>query len=155
MRRWKSGRPSAFRQPEWKSQYSPTRERPFSAANLRIASRCASGEKPCPCSSVDSRTYATARSDDGSGSTPFLFVLHAEVPAAAEPPVGEPAREVGDLRMRLWDFCIGLMSYGPQAWRVVHETSIRGEGQVVTPLAADSAFKRRVLTGLSGSRLGE
>ncbi|HKG04526.1 MAG TPA: hypothetical protein VKB03_15210 [Conexibacter sp.] len=44
--RWNSGRPSALRQPEWKSQYSPTIVRSFSAANFTTAWRCASGEKP-------------------------------------------------------------------------------------------------------------
>jgi len=47
---------TAFFQPEWKSEYSATRPRPFSSAKRWIASRWASGEKPCPCSSVDSRT---------------------------------------------------------------------------------------------------
>jgi len=99
IRRWKSLRPSVLRQPEWKSQYSSTIVRSFSAANFVIAWRCASGEKPCPCSSVDSRTYIVARpAGAATSATNAPFACGGELVAATEPPVREPAGEVELLR---------------------------------------------------------
>jgi hypothetical protein len=86
MSRWKCGRASEFRQPECMSEYSPTTSRPFSSAKRRTAWRCASGEKPCPCSSVDSRMYATARGL-------AVGAVGEEPVSSPQPPVGEPAGE--------------------------------------------------------------
>jgi hypothetical protein len=64
-----------------------------------MACRCASGEKPWPCSSVDSRTYAAARAAGGVVSAIGVpFRLGGELAPATEPPVREPAREVELLR---------------------------------------------------------
>lgn len=63
--------------------------RPFSAASLQIASRWAPGEKPSSGSSVDSRIYVTALSVVGCSA------LYRKSLSAAQPPVGEPLREVG------------------------------------------------------------
>lgn len=61
--------------------------------NLRLsAPRCASGDKSCPCSSVDSRTYATARGDGSGGISLLAFFVGDEREPAREPP-GPNARK--------------------------------------------------------------